>query len=106
LWGKHLQNSKVMSLDAVNQGANCRAFWKWKRERWSAVTFDFPAICFARNTMLNYNTYNINVTIPLQIVQVCNFIGHLIWKQYSPSSIAPHVSAISYMYTSYYNNYL
>jgi hypothetical protein len=26
LWGKHLQNSKVMSLDAVNQGANCRAF--------------------------------------------------------------------------------
>lgn len=45
-----------------------------------------------------YNTYNINVTMPLQIVQVCNCIGHLFWKQYSPSSIASHVSAISYVH--------
>ena len=36
--------------------------------------------------------------MPLQIVQVCNFIGHLFWKPYSPSSIASHVSAISYVH--------
>jgi hypothetical protein len=45
-----------------------------------------------------YNTYNINVTMPLQIVPVCNFIGHLFWKQYSSSSIVSHVSAISYVH--------
>jgi len=45
-----------------------------------------------------FTTYNIKVTMPLQIVQVCNFIGHLFWKQYSPSSIASHVSAISYVH--------
>ena len=45
-----------------------------------------------------YNTYNINVTMPLQIVQVCNFIGHLFWKQCSSSSIVSHVSAISYVH--------
>lgn len=45
-----------------------------------------------------FNTYNIKVTMPLQIAQVCNCIGHLFWKQYRPSSIASHVSAINYVH--------
>ena len=36
--------------------------------------------------------------MPFKIVQVCNFIGHLFWKPYSPSSIASHVSAISFVH--------
>ena len=36
--------------------------------------------------------------LPLSIIQICNFIGSLFSKQYSPSTITSHTSAISYIH--------
>lgn len=36
--------------------------------------------------------------LPLSVIQVCNFIGHLYARQYSPSTITSHTSAISYIH--------
>nr|XP_022300937.1 uncharacterized protein LOC111109143 [Crassostrea virginica] len=38
------------------------------------------------------------LTLPLTVVDVCNFIGFLFTSDYSPSSIASHISAISYVH--------
>lgn len=38
------------------------------------------------------------VSIPLPLQGVCNFIGHLFQNQYSASSIASHISALSYIH--------
>ncbi|XP_062574792.1 uncharacterized protein LOC134236633 [Saccostrea cucullata] len=37
-------------------------------------------------------------SLPLSLQSVCNFIGYLFDKQYSASSIASHVSALSYLH--------
>jgi hypothetical protein len=36
--------------------------------------------------------------LPLSVIQICNFIGALFDKSYSPSTITSHVSAISYIH--------
>lgn len=38
------------------------------------------------------------LSLPLSSVLICNFIGHLFAKSYSPSTITSHVSALSYMH--------
>lgn len=38
------------------------------------------------------------LSLPVTVVDVCNFIGHLFLLNYSPSSIASHISAISYVH--------
>ncbi|XP_078329270.1 integrase/recombinase xerD homolog isoform X1 [Crassostrea virginica] len=38
------------------------------------------------------------LSLPVSVVDVCNFTGHLFLKNYSASSIASHLSAISYVH--------
>jgi integrase len=38
------------------------------------------------------------LSLPVSVVDVCNFIGHLFSNNYSPSSIASIISAISYVH--------
>ena len=38
------------------------------------------------------------VSLPLHTIDICNFIGFLFEKQYSSSSIASHISALSYVH--------
>ena len=39
-----------------------------------------------------------NLSLPVSVVDVCNYIGNLFLKNYSASSIASHMSAISYVH--------
>ena len=39
-----------------------------------------------------------NLSLPVSVVDVCNYIGNLFLKNYSASSIASHLSAISYVH--------
>ena len=39
-----------------------------------------------------------SISLPLPVVLVCNFIGDLFQKSYSPSTISSHVSALSYVH--------
>lgn len=43
-------------------------------------------------------TWKPTLSLPVSVVDVCNFIGHLFLNNYSPSSIASHISAISYVH--------
>lgn len=43
-------------------------------------------------------TWKPTISLPVSVVDVCNFIGHLFLVNYSPSSIASHISAISYVH--------
>lgn len=43
-------------------------------------------------------TWKPTISLPVAVVDVCNFIGHLFLVNYSPSSIASHISAISYVH--------
>ena len=38
------------------------------------------------------------MSLPLHTIDICNFIGFLFEKQYSSSSIASHISALSYVH--------
>lgn len=38
------------------------------------------------------------LSLPLPSVLICNFIGHLLAKSYSPATITSHVSALSYIH--------
>ena len=39
-----------------------------------------------------------NLSLPVFVVDVCNYIGHLFLKNYLASSIASHMSAIRYVH--------
>ena len=39
-----------------------------------------------------------NLSFPVSVVDVCNYIAQLFFKNYSGSSIASHMSAISYVH--------
>lgn len=43
-------------------------------------------------------TWKPTISLPVSVVDVCNFIGHLFLVNYSPSSIASHITAISYVH--------
>ncbi|XP_078336925.1 uncharacterized protein LOC111126792 [Crassostrea virginica] len=52
-----------------------------------------------RNSWQLFLTYrNHPVSLPLHTIDICNFIGFLFEKQYSSSSIASHISALSYVH--------
>lgn len=53
---------------------------------------------YYRSLQLYLNFHRSVNTLPLSAVDVCNFIGHLFQKSYSPSTIYSHVSAISYLH--------
>ena len=39
-----------------------------------------------------------DLSMPVTVVDVCNFIGHVFLLNYSPSSIGSHISAISHVH--------
>lgn len=43
-------------------------------------------------------TWKPQLSLPIPVVDLCNFIGHLFIKNYSPSTIFSHISAISYVH--------
>jgi hypothetical protein len=51
-------------------------------------------------TLMEFNfIFDKSITrLPLSVIKICNFIGALFDKSYSPSTITSHVSAISYIH--------
>lgn len=43
-------------------------------------------------------TWKPNLSLPVSVTDVCNFIGHLFLQNYSPSTILSHISAISFIH--------
>ncbi|XP_065927574.1 uncharacterized protein [Magallana gigas] len=55
-------------------------------------------LSYRRSWELFLTFRNNPVSLPLSTIAICNFIGFLFEKQYSSSSIASHVSAMSYIH--------
>lgn len=55
-------------------------------------------LSYRRSWELFLTFRNNPVSLPLSTIDICNFIGFLFEKQYSSSSIASHVSALSYIH--------
>jgi len=53
---------------------------------------------YYRSWQLYLNFHRSVNTLPLSAIDVCNVIGHLFQKSYSPSTIYSHVSAISVLH--------
>lgn len=46
-------------------------------------------------------TWKPQISLPVSVIDICNFIGHLFLQNYSPSTILSHISAVSFVHKLY-----
>lgn len=46
-------------------------------------------------------TWKPQISLPVSVIDICNFIGHLFLQNYSPSTILSHISALSFVHKLY-----
>jgi hypothetical protein len=65
----------------------------------SAITLSWSARKSYKHSWNLIFIFDKSITrLPISVVQICNFIGALFDKSYSPSTITSHVFAISYIH--------